>query len=186
MQNLKNKVAQIVKDALAKYHEYDERFEKLKESRSDYSDKRYAELVEQLNMERGSVLKEAQKAVDNLVDKYNEQFTDTIDGSQLTPDATLLTAGFYLTGDDLNDMFDRSAGNQTMQQLIQRYADNNRTPGYSRIYVTAEQRKEDARVFSRYASSAFSRPEWGDIWTSQSYIDQMAPASSSSDGASAE
>lgn len=173
MNNLKNTVAVIVKKALEDYQGFAEEFDKLKASRSDYSDKRYAELVDELTQKRNSILKIAQKAVDEHVEKYNERFTDTLDGSQITPDAALLTSGIRLTGDDLNDMFDRSAGNQTMQQLIQRYADDHQTKGFSRVYITAEQRKDEARVFSRYASSAFSRPDWGDIWTSQSYIDGL-------------
>ena len=175
MQELKDKVAQIVKNALTAYNskEVKAELDKLRAARADYSDKRYAELMNELETKKANILKEAQKKVDSLVEAYNERFTDTLDGTQLTPDADLLRDGFQLSGKDLNEMFDRSAGNPTMQQLIQRYAEKNRIEGYSRVYVTAEQRKEDARVLSRYASSAFKRPEWVDLWTDSAYVDQL-------------
>ncbi|MCD7768910.1 MAG: hypothetical protein LUH36_02150 [Oscillospiraceae bacterium] len=42
---------------------------------------------------------------------------DQLDGSKLTDDAKLLEAGIPLSANDLEGIFDRAAGNRTMQQL---------------------------------------------------------------------
>lgn len=48
-----------------------------------------------------------------------------LDGSAMTDDARLLSVGVKLRDTDLEKMFDKHAGNYTMQRLIADYADQN-------------------------------------------------------------
>ena len=48
-----------------------------------------------------------------------------LNGGALTDDAQLLSVGVKLRGTDLEKMFDKHAGNYTMQRLIADYADQN-------------------------------------------------------------
>lgn len=48
-----------------------------------------------------------------------------LDGSAITDDARLLSVGVKLRDTDLEKMFDKHAGNYTMQRLISDYADQN-------------------------------------------------------------
>lgn len=74
--------------------------------------------------EREALRENAKKKVGDLARAYMEKQAalDELRGDQITEDAHLLTCGVKLTARELEKMFDRNAGNGTMQQIIYRYA----------------------------------------------------------------
>ena len=80
--------------------------------------------LEKVKKEREARRENATKKVGELAREYmaKQAALDELRGDQITEDARLLTCGIKLTGRELEKMFDRNAGNGTMQQIICRYA----------------------------------------------------------------
>jgi len=91
---------------------------------SEYKKDTFEPKLKQMKKERDDIREKAVEAVRKLAREYMDKQAalDELRGDQITDDARLLTCGIKLTPRELEKMFDRNAGNGTMQQIIVRYA----------------------------------------------------------------
>lgn len=139
-----------------------------------YFNSRLAEKQEQLN----AVVERWVKAITEAVELYKGETSgkNQIRGEELTADAALLSSGLPLSKADLQAIFDRSAGNYTMQVLSMRYADQHQID-IGRVFFTPEQTNQAADNLGSYAKNALTRPEYREIWGDEQKIAKIeAPA----------
>ena len=111
-----------IRDARAQIRKLEE-----KNKSGSYSFQKIAENKEEIrSLERDieSMRSSGKTKIETLCNEYAAelQAEDALKGSEMTPDANLLTSGLSLTKDDLSSMLDRNQGNRTMLQLVLRYA----------------------------------------------------------------
>lgn len=131
----------------------------------------------ELENAKRSTVDAARNAIQALVDAYKARVKDmdALNGAEVTDDAKLLTGAFNLTAADLEAMFDRAAGNRTMQRLISDYA-REHDIFIARTFHSAADKLEGAEVMQRYALNSFDRPEYADIMDNDQYFEQITPA----------
>lgn len=125
-------VVEVVEGSLGQITKETEEIQKLEKENASgvYSDKRVAENNSKIkghkdNIERLRISGKAE--VERLCEEYKVELrkADALNGNDLTDDAKLLSSGVKLSKKDLEYMLDRNKGNNTMTQLILRYADEN-------------------------------------------------------------
>lgn len=94
--------------------------------------------IAKLKREREAIRENATKKVKELAREYMDKQAalDELRGDQITDDARLLTCGIKLNAGELEKLFDRNAGNGTMQQIIWRYAQEQGLKDFRRTYHT--------------------------------------------------
>ena len=171
-------VREIVKGFVGQIRAQEQRMQEHEKERENWSDTRFREVKEQLEADMRDIQFACEKAVKERVEQYKTEVfkADTLDGSKLTDDATLLSGEFLLSASDLDAMLDRSAGNRTMEKLIHNYAAE-RNMGLSRSFFTAEQKATAAAEFmTAYARNVCARPEYyDDIWSTDEYFEEATP-----------
>lgn len=87
--------------------------------------------------EREARREKATKQAGDLAREYMDKqaVLDELRGDQITDDARLLTCGIKLNVGELEKMFDRNAGNGTMQQIICRYVQEQGLKDFRRAYL---------------------------------------------------
>lgn len=130
----------------------------------------------ELENAKHSTVDAARNAVHALVDAYKAQVKDmdALNGAEVTDDAKLLNGAFKLTAADLEAMFDRAAGNRTMQRLISDYA-REHDIFIARTFHSAADKLEGAEVMKKYAFNSFDRPGYADIMDSDEYFEKITP-----------
>lgn len=106
-----------------KIHEWEDKLDAQKYS-PEHKDKVIRPEIAKLKRERETLRENATKKVGELAREYMDKQAalDELRGDQINEDARLLTCGIKLNSKELEKMFDRNAGNGTMQQIICRYA----------------------------------------------------------------
>lgn len=92
--------------------------------------------IAKLKREREAIRENATKKVREIAREYMDKQAalDELRGDQITDDVRLLTCGIKLNVGELEKMFDRNAGNGTMQQIICRYAYEHEMKDFRRAY----------------------------------------------------
>lgn len=123
-------VDKLCRDAIAQMNFYDAEYAELdseiKSGKYSYSAKQELREKQAHNREMRKLAHDsALEKVGNLSQKMRDTILaeDRIRGEDITPDAALLSVGVALSASDLEAMFDRNAGNSTMEQLVCKYAD---------------------------------------------------------------
>ena len=80
--------------------------------------------ISELRLKRHNRKDEAEVALHKLAEEHRQAVLNSnrIKGEELTDDARLFTCGVQLKPEEIEAIMDRSAGNHTMLQLAQRYA----------------------------------------------------------------
>lgn len=75
-----------------------------------------------------------------IINKYRQQILSEsrLRGGDITPDAQLFNVGVELPAQDLESIFDRSAGNYTMQRLCMMYARQHNLKDFHRAIVNQD------------------------------------------------
>lgn len=70
----------------------------------------------------------ALKEIEDISNAYSKELklSNCLKGDQLTDDVKLLTCGVRLTDKDLMGIIERNKGNDTMEQIVSRYAQENK------------------------------------------------------------
>lgn len=130
----------------------------------------------ELENAKRSTVDAARNAIQALVDAYKARVKDmdALNGAEVTDDAKLLTGAFNLTAADLEAMFDRAAGNRTMQRLISDYA-REHDIFIARTFHSAADKLKAAETMKKYAFNSFDRPGYADIMDSDEYFEKITP-----------
>ena len=106
-----------------KIHDLEDKLDGKKYS-NEHKEKVIKPELKQVERERETLRENATKKARELAREYMDKQAalDELRGDQINDDARLLTCGIKLTATELEKMFDRNAGNGTMQQIICRYA----------------------------------------------------------------
>lgn len=99
-------------------------YQLLLESSAEHKNSVIKPKINKLKKEREAVRENVKEKVCELAREYMDQqkVLNELRGDQITEDARLLTCGIKLNANELERLFDRNAGNCTMQQIICRYA----------------------------------------------------------------
>lgn len=127
-------VNEIVKKAIAARIEaqtaldgVEEQISNRRKYSAEYVSKTLMPMRSKLNVQLGDAAKLASEQIERLTASYIAELEaeNHLDGGALTDDAKLLSVGVKLRETDLEKMFDKHAGNYTMQRLIVDYANQN-------------------------------------------------------------
>lgn len=119
-----------------KIHEWEDKLDAQKYSH-EHKDKVIRPEIAKLKRERETLRENATKKAGELAREYMDKQAalDEMRGDQITDDARLLTCGIRLNARELEKLFDRNAGNGTMQQIIYRYAhEHGMQKDFRRVY----------------------------------------------------
>lgn len=119
-----------------KIYEWEDKLDVQKYSK-EHKDKVIRPEIDKLKRERETLRENATKKVGELAREYMDKQAalDELRGDQITDDARLLTCGIKLNVGELEKMFDRNAGNGTMQQIVCRYAHEQGLKDFRRTYL---------------------------------------------------
>lgn len=131
-----------------------------------YSTEIFNAKLREMEHYKSNIIAEALQKINGLRDDYirKAQEAETLNGSEVTDDAKLLTGAFNLTQLDLETMFDRAeaAKNYTMQRLICEYADKH-LQGFTRVYCGVGAKIEGAKQLANYIESALYYQDYAAI-----------------------
>lgn len=127
---------------------------------------------------RDEAIRAGNMAVFRLVNEYKEKVKglDVVNGAELTEDAALLKSALPLTKKDLEAIYDRNKGNNTMQLLVTRRAERDNI-NIERTYTTAADIISGIDRMSGYAKAAIPTGVYYDtIWANNANFDKITPA----------
>lgn len=126
----------------------------------EYYDREHAALAQQLD----DAMWNAKKAVKGLCDNFRKGAEQrwAPKGEEVTPDAQLLTSGLPLNGHDLELLFDKHNGNNTMQRMINDYAQTHHINDFSRKYEGIQADYDLADNMEHYITNILDRPQFAE------------------------
>lgn len=163
---------------LEKLAEHDAKLKELEGKKGIYQAEYLRKLMAEEQAKRDAVVIEGEEAIRRITDGYKKDVSARYapDGSKLTEDAALFNSGLKLTQRDLEGLFDKYAGNQTMQRLIVDYA-NAFDIHMNRTYISEAAKHDGADTLAKYATGALS-DEWRAAFIqSDKYFAQITPES---------
>lgn len=127
---IRDQVVSLLKEKTAEVQETMAEIRKLEDrKKNDHLDFNYIQheidpKIGDLRVKRNNQKDSAYCALRDLAAAYREQVMNSnrVKGEELTEDAKLFTCGVQLRPEEVEAIMDRSAGNHTMLQLAQRYA----------------------------------------------------------------
>lgn len=118
---ISNKIRAIALESLNKIHDVDAKIKKLESERNLWHKSGYEAQMKALRAERQNFLFEANHRLDAAKASYAERlkklYTPTAEALSV-PDRAVLDSGISLTERDIEELFDRNAGNPSFQKLI--------------------------------------------------------------------
>lgn len=142
-----------------------------------YSPAVFNEKLREYVAKRDEAIRAGKEAVMSLANEYKEQAKsrDVIRGDELTADAQLLESSIPLTKADLEAIFDRSAGNNTMQLLVMRKA-NSDGINVERVFTTSQDVISGIDRMTGYAKASLPAGDYYDsVWASDTSFDKVTP-----------
>lgn len=156
-------VQKVVKNALANMREIESKKESTRKNPNitRYGEKYVEELINELDAEKDGIRSAAFKEVSILSESYRGTLEEKYmpKAEEINADAELLKSGILLSGAELEKVFDRNEGNNTMQRLISEYASRNELK-INRVYEGAKKDLETIEDMQRYTRDMFDRPEY--------------------------
>lgn len=154
----------------------DLRIQELQGQKNVYADAYLGGLIAEEKQKRDAAAAEGRQAIRRITDAYKKEVTQryTPDGTSLTDDAKLLSSGMKLSAGDLERLFDKHAGNMTMQRLISEYAQNHNVV-ISRVYHSEAEKHDAAEQLAKYANGALSDTWRAAFITSPEYYNKITP-----------
>lgn len=142
-----------------------------------YSPAVFNKILREHVAKRDEAIRAGNEAVMRLANEYKEQAKsrDVIRGDELTADAQLLESSLPLTKADLEAIFDRSAGNNTMQLLVMRKA-NSDGINVERVFTTSQDVISGIDRMTGYAKASLPAGDYYDsVWASDTSFDKVTP-----------
>ena len=125
---ISKKIRTIAVESLNKVHDVDAKIKKLESERDFWHKSGYEAQMNALRAERQNLLFEANRRLDAAKASYAERlkklYTPTAEALTV-PDRAVLDSGISLTERDIEELFDRNAGNPSFQKLILERAEKN-------------------------------------------------------------
>lgn len=142
-----------------------------------YSPAVFNEKLREYVAKRDEAVRAGNEAVIRLANEYKERAKsrDVVKGEELTADAQLLESSLPLTKSDLEAIFDRSAGNNTMQLLVMRKADRDGI-NVERVYTTGQDVISGIDRMTGYAKASIPAGVYYEsVWASDTNFDKIVP-----------
>lgn len=163
------------KATLARLAEIDKQIADAKSNSSMYSAQYNKERLGQLQEQREMLINDSDKAADALLEEYKKKVHSefTMKPEEITDDAKLLQSGIQFSSAELEEMLDRYSGNRTMERVIWDHA-NGKGIKLNRKSATEADKILSAQQLRSYCSSAMQRPQYADVWLSDSYFAEIS------------
>lgn len=160
------KQLQAAEKAIADHH---------KNGITEYSYERYKEIAADLEEKRRLIQSAGVAEIQKIIDEYKAELSRryVAKGDEINAgDMALLNSNYQLKAADLEAMFDRHPGNNTMLRAIMEYCENH-SIYIQRVYYGEKEKAAAADSLRSYALSCFQRPDYG--MESEAYFAQIFP-----------
>ena len=175
--SFKSDIRTLTTGAITELNELNAKIKDLESKKEGYYKPTYEAMMKELTDKRDSLILGTERKARELADAYKKSVKErfTPKGAELTDDAALLTSGLTLTGAELDALFDKHKGNNTMQRLIGEYAAKNEVTSFTRVVATEATYHEAADTMLAYTRNALQRPEYADIMLTDDYFAKITP-----------
>lgn len=155
--------------------EIDKQIADAKSDSSMYSYQYNQERLGKLQEQRETLIYESNKTADALLEEHKKKVHAEFMAKpeEITDDAKLLQSGIQFTNTELEEMLDRYSGNRTMERVIWDHA-KGKGIKLNRKSATEADKILSAEQLRSYCRSAIQRPQYADVWLSDSYFAEIS------------